>query len=367
MELITANLGGNQARREELNGRVYWVRNVTTIVPGVLNGSRGPLLYPSQEVVRNYDAWNGMPMVHNHPTQNGKPVSARKPKVLKEFGLGYVYETVFNGKLQHEAWFDEELTEKHDRSLPEADRMLPRVKRGDPIEVSTGLYTENQPAEGVHNGRNYKFIARNYRPDHLAILPQQKGACSVEDGCGVNNAACEVVDGLCVNCGGKGGTKGPCPKNKQQAQKGVDKAKKKVAELAAKLKAAKADMKAAQAALKSFAKAKAEKPSGNFAKQAKELDDEVNRLVAQARAGNGRTGRERGPGELDRSKLNSMLEAVAKLPAKEASQLLIDVGGYRGNARMEQWATKLPKKELNHRIREHTEGRVGMAVRSMMV
>jgi hypothetical protein len=29
------------------------------------------------------------------------------------------------------------------------------------------------------------MVARNYRPDHLAVLPDQRGACSLTDGCGV--------------------------------------------------------------------------------------------------------------------------------------------------------------------------------------
>src|SRR5690606_13771547 len=34
----------------------------------------------------------------------------------------------------------------------------------------------------------YHSVARDYKPDHIAILPDRIGACSIADGCGVNNA-----------------------------------------------------------------------------------------------------------------------------------------------------------------------------------
>jgi hypothetical protein len=48
----------------------------------------------------------------------------------------------------------------------------------------------------VFNGVKYEGIARNLRPDHLAILPDDKGACSLEDGCGVNNTSKNWKDRL---------------------------------------------------------------------------------------------------------------------------------------------------------------------------
>jgi len=39
--------------------------------------------------------------------------------------------------------------------------------------------------EGVWNEEEYHSIVRNYRPDHLALLPGAIGACSWEDGCGI--------------------------------------------------------------------------------------------------------------------------------------------------------------------------------------
>lgn len=184
MEQLVANLAG-KIRYETLNGRRHLVAPLSMLVPGVLNGSKGPLLYPPEEVGLNHDAWNIMPMVVNHPTdEKGKAVSARSPKVLEQFGVGTVFNAGFNGKLAAEGWFDEE------KSIQLIPKQYERLQRGDQIELSTGLFTDNHPVKNgraVHDdGKTYVAVARNYRPDHLAILTDTKGACSIRDGCGVN-------------------------------------------------------------------------------------------------------------------------------------------------------------------------------------
>ena len=219
METLIANITG-KVRKENLNGKEYLVAPVTLLVPGVLNGSKGPLLYPRDEVTKNADSWNHIPLVVYHPTNNGMQISARDPEVLENQGVGFVFKATATdqGKLVSEAWFDIAATERID------NRVLDSLNSGKKIEISTGLFTENEPREGItENGVSYEFIARNYRPDHLAILPDQKGACSIEDGCGVlankegeesssqdhtnhsnhevNNMACEkLVAELIANC-----------------------------------------------------------------------------------------------------------------------------------------------------------------------
>lgn len=191
LELVVANLAG-KVRRETLNGRTYIVAPLTLITPGVLNGSQGPLYYPLEELEKSYDAWNAMPIVGWHPTVDGVPVSARRPDVLNEFLLGWVFNARVDGRLTAEGWFDEDLVARFDAAkLTGRDQILPRLRSGKTIELSTGLFTENYsvPEGSVINGREYTHVARDYRPDHLAILPDQTGACSVADGCGVHVTA----------------------------------------------------------------------------------------------------------------------------------------------------------------------------------
>jgi len=181
MEHLIANFSGT-LRNETLNGKTYLVAPMSLISPGVLNGSKGPLYYPIEEVTRNVDDWNNIPLVAYHPAkQNGLAVSARDPDVLNSQGIGFVFRAKGGDKLTAEGWFDIDAMKRID------NRILDSLEAGKPIELSTGLYTENEPAaEGAtFNGKSYDFIARNYKPDHLAILPDQTGACSLQDGCGV--------------------------------------------------------------------------------------------------------------------------------------------------------------------------------------
>ena len=94
---LTANISG-KTRKAQLNGREHIVAPLTLIVPGVLNGSRGPLLYPADEVSKNPSAWNHVPIVVYHPTENGQGISARDPDVLNKQGIGVILRANANGK-----------------------------------------------------------------------------------------------------------------------------------------------------------------------------------------------------------------------------------------------------------------------------
>lgn len=181
METFSINAVG-KIRWETEHGRQYIVAPMTLIVPGVLNGSKGPLWYPPTEVKRGVKLWDGIPITKNHPTNpiTNEHLSARDYGVLERQGLGFIRKSTFNGKHVAEGWFDAERTKRIDKRIYNA------LLSGDPLEVSTGLYTENENVRGVApDGRSYVAIARNYQPDHLAVLPDQTGACSREDGCGV--------------------------------------------------------------------------------------------------------------------------------------------------------------------------------------
>jgi len=193
METLTVNFNG-ATRTEKLNGKDYIVAPMTMIVPGVLNGSKGPMFYPGEELAKNAEAWNGMPIVINHPDE---AVSARTPAILNKSGVGLVFNSRFeNDKLQAEAWFDTEQVKN------KAIDVYGNLTTGKKQELSTGLFVGGlEPAtqNAEYNGVRYTHIARNYKPDHLAILPEQAGACSISDGCGVNNK--ETEESLSANSG----------------------------------------------------------------------------------------------------------------------------------------------------------------------
>jgi len=192
LELLAVNAG--VAKRVMYEGREYFEAPLTTIVPGVLNGSQGALHYELNEIAKAAPTWNGVPIVVYHPTHAGRNVSAKHPGVLEKSGIGFLRDTTCNGKLQHLGMFDVERTKIVDQRVYDA------LDQGKPMELSTGLFTDN-----VKEGD--KLFARNHRPDHLAILPDQRGACSIEDGCGVlvnSEGFWSKLKGLIANMLGRG-------------------------------------------------------------------------------------------------------------------------------------------------------------------
>src|SRR5580693_6172847 len=100
LQQIVANLQVGSIRREEMLGRNWIVAPITMIVPGVLNGSKGKLYYPLDEIGKDYDAWNYMPITVYHPTRNGRPVSAREPDILEKQSVGHVLRSKVKNSLK---------------------------------------------------------------------------------------------------------------------------------------------------------------------------------------------------------------------------------------------------------------------------
>lgn len=160
--------------------KAHIVAPVVMMVEGVHNGSQGPLLHTIGELGKFPASWNGIPIIIYHPEEDGQAISANDPDIVDNAVVGRVYNTEVDGKkLKAEAWFDE------DQLNTVSPQTLQDINDGKEIEVSLGMFTENEMETGTHNGEEYVGIAHNHRPDHLAILPDQIGACSCEDGCGL--------------------------------------------------------------------------------------------------------------------------------------------------------------------------------------
>ena len=173
-------LKGYEVTHQTHQGRGCLVVPVVMMVEGVHIGSHGPLLHEINELGRFPASWNGMPVVIDHPEIEGQNVSANMPDVIDARMIGRVYNTRVDGaKLVAQAWIDEE------RLRQLSSVILAQIEAGEPIEVSLGMFTEELTSEGEFNGEQYEAIARNHRPDHLALLPGGVGACSIADGCGI--------------------------------------------------------------------------------------------------------------------------------------------------------------------------------------
>lgn len=153
---------------------------VVMMVVGVHRGSHGPMLHLEEELGKVPGAWNGIPISVQHPEEGGQHISANYPEVIDNQVVGRIYNThMDSGKLRAEAWLDEQ---KLQNISPEA---FEYIKEGKPLEVSVGVFTDDDLETGEWQGEHYEAVARNHRPDHLALLPGGVGACSWADGCGV--------------------------------------------------------------------------------------------------------------------------------------------------------------------------------------
>lgn len=167
-------------RKEEKNGKTFLVAPVVMMVEGVHCGSHGCLFHPIEELGKFPEAWNGRPVVVYHPEKDGKALSAGNPEVDLTVRVGTVYNTYVDGaSLKAEVWLEEN---KLEEISPEAFKY---IKNGNPMDVSVGVFTDEEVKEGIWNGEKYTGIAHNHRFDHLALLPNMEGACNWADGCGI--------------------------------------------------------------------------------------------------------------------------------------------------------------------------------------
>lgn len=190
LQHITANLRGDLVRNDKMEGRDYVVVPMVMMVEGVHEGSQGPLYYPAEELGKTPQVWNHKPVVVYHPTINGEGVSACDPEIITSHKIGVIMNTKFDelGRLTAEAWIEEKRADAVDK------RIMKAIRNKKTMELSTGLFTDNEESSGEFNGEKYELIARNYRPDHLAVLPDQIGACSVKDGAGfIRNQATRLI------------------------------------------------------------------------------------------------------------------------------------------------------------------------------
>jgi hypothetical protein len=180
LEHYGINVNGYAVRSEMHQGRPHIIVPAVMLRQGVMAGSHGPLLHLIEDYGRFVGAWNGIPVTINHPQEDGMHISANSPDVIDNQVVGRVYNAFIDGdKLKAEVWIDEGALQQ---ISPEA---LTMIRCAAPMDVSVGVFTDDESVSGDWNGTEYQAIARNHRPDHLSLLPGGVGACSFSAGCGL--------------------------------------------------------------------------------------------------------------------------------------------------------------------------------------
>jgi len=169
-----------QPRQENYQQRPHLVAPVVLLTEGVHHSvNMGRILHTREELQRFPGAWNGRPVTVHHPTDSASasPATLEQVQIGTLFGVHYTDE---NGppRLVGEIWVD------INKAAKQAPGLLDALQGGERVEVSTGVFHDRLPHNGVWNEEAYESIAEGYRPDHLALLPGARGACSWEDGCG---------------------------------------------------------------------------------------------------------------------------------------------------------------------------------------
>lgn len=169
-------------RTEEFMGREHRVFPAVLVRSQVLHNNLGATFLPADEIQQSADAWNGIPVVIRHPMRRGMPISARAPGVLNATGAGFLFNArAEGGALKADVYVDVDRA----RNVKDAGAVVANVEGGKVGEVSTGFATHIEPTKGTHDGEPYDAVMRGIRPDHLALLVEERGACSVDDGCGL--------------------------------------------------------------------------------------------------------------------------------------------------------------------------------------
>lgn len=172
MQFTTNQSEAAQARFASKDGKAWLV------IPGIAARSivMNDELLTGHELQSTLDGWNGVPITLNHPQVSGEMVSA------KQGGdhLGFFGDVTLDGdKLRGNYWLDVARMVQ-----PDAMAIFHKFSQALPVETSTGYFRTLEPLPGMHEGKSYTGIQRNIIPDHVAILPDAVGACSVADGCG---------------------------------------------------------------------------------------------------------------------------------------------------------------------------------------
>jgi hypothetical protein len=192
--LHTVGATGGECRTEMYDGREHLVvPTVPLIGDQVIHAVNAPHaeFVPAAPLALAPHQWNGRPLVLGHPVKDGHQISANDPRVMEHQAFGFMAETHINGKrLGTEAWVDTaRLLKAATRQGLDGERMLERMRNGEPIEVSVGAFVTTNDKTGTVGGKNYKGEWVTIAADHLAFLPNGRGACSLEMGCGTGRHA----------------------------------------------------------------------------------------------------------------------------------------------------------------------------------
>ena len=170
-----------------INGQEHYViRGAVPIVDDiVMNGG----LYPAEEINNSYLTMERKLMPLGHPMVNGKYVSANDPQAVNDYYAGAWAQNV--SKSSDKVVMDVYVNKAVAEAKPDGKRLIQRLddmitgNNADPIHVSTGLLLNKEQKAGESKQKKYSWVAHNMQFDHIAILLDEPGAGTPEEGVGM--------------------------------------------------------------------------------------------------------------------------------------------------------------------------------------
>lgn len=170
-----------------INGQEHYViRGAVPIVDDiVMNGG----LYPGEEINSSYKTMERKLMPIGHPMVNGKYVSANDPQAVNDYYAGAWAQNVSKAgeKTVNDVYVNKAIAE----TKPDGKRLIARLDEmiagtnSEPIHLSTGLLLNKEQKAGESKGKKYSWVAHNMQFDHIAILLDEPGAGTPEEGVGM--------------------------------------------------------------------------------------------------------------------------------------------------------------------------------------
>ena len=182
---VTTKVNSKQIRREQYNGREHWVIPSRTLPFGVvMNGG----LYTREQIEANYQSLEGTLAPLGHPTVDGAHVSAFSPEGINVGHVGAWNRNVRleGNRVYTEKWLDIEVAQRTD----EGRQLLARLEalergEGEPIHTSVAAFVQRLEPNAAQREQGAEWVADIRHLDHDAILIDEPGAATPEQGVGL--------------------------------------------------------------------------------------------------------------------------------------------------------------------------------------
>lgn len=180
---INSKVAKGAVRRETRNGREGFVVSSKTLPFGVV--MKGGL-YTREQIEANYEKLNGTVAPLGHPEVDGKPISAFSVDGMAQSWAGAWNENarIEGNRVAVDKWVDIEVASRTEKGKLLVNR-LEQLEKGEgaPIHTSVAVLCTRDPAPP--DAKGYTWVANIRDMDHDAILLDEPGAATPDQGVGL--------------------------------------------------------------------------------------------------------------------------------------------------------------------------------------